>query len=128
MTNLERSLKIVSFIDLDAWKRSHELVLSVYKITKTFPRSETYGLMVQMRRSSLSITSNIAEGFSRRSAKEKMQFFSTALGSLTELQNQFILCKDVQYITPDCFQELYDLTIRIQQLIRGLMKYLKLSC
>jgi four helix bundle protein len=80
--------KIRSFTDLDAWKKGHELVLMVYKITKSFPNEEVFGLTIQMRRSAVSSTSNIAEGFSRHTHKEKIQFYSIALGSVTELQNQ----------------------------------------
>jgi four helix bundle protein len=82
------SEKIYSFTDLKAWKQGHELVLFVYEITKHFPQNEVFGLTSQMRRAVVSITSNIAEGFSRISNKEKAQFYSIALGSLTEIQNQ----------------------------------------
>src|SRR3989344_3330038 len=95
---LKTTEKIRSFLDLEAWKEGHSLVLNIYKITKGFPKDEVFGLSSQMRRCSVSITSNIAEGFSRNSYKEKVQFYLTALGSTTELQNQLIVAKDVGYI------------------------------
>lgn len=99
--NQESGKKIRSFTDLHAWQKAHELVLEVYKITKYFPREEQFGLTNQIRRASISVSSNLAEGFSRRSYKEKIQFYSMALGSTTEVQNQLLIAKDVDYITPD---------------------------
>ena len=71
--------KIKSFVDLDAWKEGHKLVLVIYNLTKAFPHEEAFGLNSQMRRCAVSITSNIAEGFSRQSYKEKIQFYSISL-------------------------------------------------
>lgn len=84
---------IKSFTDLDAWKESHKLVLEIYKITRNFPTSEKFGLTNQLQRSAISITSNIAEGFSRQSDKEKVQFYFTAAGTLSELQNQLLVAR-----------------------------------
>ena len=67
--------KIQSFTDLDAWREGHALVLAIYRITRDFPREEQFGLVSQLRRAAVSITSNIAEGFSRLSYKEKRQFY-----------------------------------------------------
>lgn len=80
--SMNNNLKIQSFTNLIAWQKGHKLVLTVYTITKTFPTAETYSLVDQMRRCVISITSNIAEGFSRKSYKEKIQFYSIALGSI----------------------------------------------
>ena len=77
---------IRSFTDLNVWREGHKLVLTIYKQTLNFPKSESYALIDQMRRCVVSITSNIAEGFSRSGKKEKTQFYYMALGSLTELQ------------------------------------------
>lgn len=87
--------KIESFTDLVAWKEGHALVLTIYQVTSSFPRSESYVLTDQMHRCVVSITSNIAEGFSRRGNKEKAQFYYTALGSTTELQNQLLIARDL---------------------------------
>lgn len=117
--------KIQNFTDLIAWKEGHELVLFIYKITDKFPQKEIYGLTSQIRRAAVSITSNIAEGFSRNSYKEKIQFYYLALGSLTELQNQFIIAKDINYINNAVFDKLSKLSIIVSKLINGLIKSLK---
>lgn len=114
--------KIQSFTDLHAWQEAHSLVLSVYKMTHKFPREEQFGLTNQIRRALISITSNIAEGFSRNSYKEKAQFYSMALGSLTEVQNQLLIAKDLNYITNDEFLSLADRTIIVSKLLNGLIK------
>jgi len=76
--------KIKSFIDLNAYKEAHKLVLMIYQVTKEFPKEERYGLIDQMRRAAVSITSNIAEGFSRKTIKDKYQFYTLAQSSLIE--------------------------------------------
>ena len=118
----KESIKIQYFTDLDAWKEAHIFVLIVYKITKDFPREETFGLTSQMKRCVISITSNIAEGFSRQSYKEKMQFYSIALGSTTELQNQLLIAKDVRYISEKDFNEIFNQSIKVHKIINGLIK------
>jgi four helix bundle protein len=114
--------KIKSFTDLNAWKEAHLLVLSVYKTTHKFPKEEQFGLTNQIRRAVVSITSNIAEGFSRNSYKEKTQFYSIALGSLTEVQNQLLIARDLSYITRDEFLSLADKTVVVSKLLNGLIK------
>lgn len=117
-----QELKIQSFKDLRAWQEAHKLVLMIYDETKNFPKEEIFGLISQMRRCAVSITSNIAEGFSRQSYKEKTQFYSIAQGSLTELQNQLIIAKDVGFITNKKFQEIDGQTIVVHKIISGLIK------
>lgn len=119
---MNQNLKIQSFTNLIAWQKGHELVLTIYKLTKTFPKEETYSLVDQMRRCVISITSNIAEGFSRKSYKEKIQFYSMALGSTTELQNQLLVARDVDYITKESFTKIAVLTVEVHKLINGLIK------
>jgi len=114
--------KIRKFTDLNAWKEAHELVLMTYKITKVFPKEERFGLTSQLRRCAVSITSNIAEGFSRQSYKEKVQFYSVALGSVTELQNQILIARDVGYIVKNEFQKIAKQSIRVHKIINGLIK------
>ena len=114
--------KIKSFTDLNTWKEAHILVLFIYKITKHFPHDEQFGLTNQIRRAVVSITSNIAEGFSRSSYKEKSQFYSIALGSLTEVQNQLLIARDLEYITQEEFNEIADKTITVNKLLNGLIK------
>lgn len=94
----------------------------VYKITKTFPRDELYGLSSQIRRSSVSIPSNIAEGFRRRYAKEHKQFLSVALGSCAELETQIIIAKELSYINDTHEQALMGLLNHICGMIVNLDK------
>ena len=117
--------KIQRFTDLNAWKEGHKLVLIIYKITKTFPNEERFGLTSQLRRAAVSITSNIAEGFSRQSYKEKINFYSTALASTTEVQNQILIARDVKYINQKKFMEIANQTVIVHKLINGLIKYQK---
>lgn len=117
--------KIKSFTDLYAWQAGHVVVLSIYKITKEFPKEEQFGLTNQIRRAAVSITSNIAEGFSRTSYKEKVQFYAIALGSLTEVQNQLLIAKDVQYVSKEEFATLLSETVKASKLINGLIKHSK---
>lgn len=114
--------KIVSFTDLVAWKEGHKLVLLVYNSLKDFPAYERFGLVSQIGRSVVSITSNIAEGFSRSSKKEKIQFYRIALGSLTELQNQLVIARDLGYFRADFFNKLAEQSIFVSKLINGLIK------
>ncbi len=112
--------KITYFTDLNAWKESHKLILMIYKIN--FPREELFGLANQLRRAAVSITSNIAEGFSRQSYKEKVQFYSMAQGSMTEVQNQLMIARDVRYVSHQEFQDLFDQSVVAHKLINGLIK------
>jgi four helix bundle protein len=113
---------IQSFTDLITWKEAHKLVLMIYKITKSFPKEEIYSLMDQMKRCSVSISSNIAEGFSRKSKKEKIQFYHISRGSVTELQNQLLIAKDVDYISKEDFKNIAQQTISVHKLLNGLIK------
>jgi four helix bundle protein len=79
--------RIKNFYDLDAWKKTHKLVLEIYQITKDFPKDEAYGIIGQLRRAASSITANIAEGFSRYHFKDKIRFYYQARGSIAEVQN-----------------------------------------
>ncbi len=93
------SEKIKSFRDLEIWKKGIKLVEDAYAVTKTFPKEEIYGLTSQMRRSAVSIPSNIAEGFRRRSNAEYRQFLYVSLGSCAELETQVTIAKNLNYIT-----------------------------
>lgn len=114
--------KIKSFTDLNAWKEAHSLVLEVYEITKEFPKEEQFGLTNQIRRAIVSVTSNIAEGFSRNSYKEKSQFYSMSLGSLTEVQNQLLIARDLKYLSKEKFSNLAEKSVTVSKLLNGLIK------
>lgn len=119
--------KIKSFTDLHVWQEGHKLVLTIYKITLNFPKAEAYALVDQMRRCVVSMTSNIAEGFSRSGRKEKIQFYYMSLGSLTELQNQLLISKDLSYIDNSMFGSIADQTVVVHKLLNGLIKSIKSS-
>jgi four helix bundle protein len=86
------------FEDLIVWQKAHQLTLRVYKVTKTFPREELFGLTAQMRKAATSVPANIAEGFSKQGRSDKARFMNTAQGSLEELRYYFILGRDLGYI------------------------------
>lgn len=119
---MEQKIKIKSFTDLNAWKESHKLALLVYRVTEDFPAKETFGLVSQMRRASVSISSNIAEGFSRGTSKDKYQFYLMSYGSLTELQNQLLLSRDLKFLTKELFREAADQSVVVAKLINGLKR------
>lgn len=121
------SSKIKSFRDLIAWREAHALTLLVYKSTKNFPREELFSLTDQIRRSSASVGANIAEGFSRMSYKEKIQFYSIALGSLTETENHIEVAKDLNYLAKDPHAQLSEQIITTSKLVNGLIKSLRLT-
>jgi four helix bundle protein len=110
---------------LDIWQRSHRLTLKIYTITQVFPKEEIYGLVSQMRRSSASIPTNIAEGCGRDSSNELKRFLTIAAGSSSEIQYQLILAKDLQYINETLFKELFDEVSQVRKMIYGYTDKLK---
>lgn len=117
---MENAGKLKSFTDLLVWQEGHKLVILIYKITGVFPTNEIYALTSQMRRAAVSVTSNIAEGFSRISKKEKAQFYYMALGSLEELRNQVFIARDVHYINST--NEILLLIEKVSKLLNGLVR------
>ncbi len=113
---------IKSFTDLKVWQESHKLSLEIYKITKKFPSDEVYGLSSQMRRCSVSVTSNLAEGFGRSSSKDREHFYVMSDGSLYELKSQLILAKDLRYINKDQFEAIAKITNDAHKLLHGLLR------
>jgi four helix bundle protein len=86
-----------TFRDLVVWRKAHELVLAIYRLTAEFPKHETYGLVSQMRRAAVSVAANIAEGFRKRTRPDKVRFLNTAEGSLEESRYYLILAHDLGY-------------------------------
>ena len=123
---MDNNKKIKSFTDLRAWQEGHKLVLIIYDITKQFPKEEIFGLTNQLRRAIVSFTSNIAEGFSRQSYKDKVKFYSMSLGSLTEAQNQLLIAKDIKYISQDDFNRIAQQTVEVSKITNGLIKKSKI--
>ncbi len=108
---------------LDAWKESIKLTTDIYKITKKFPSDEIYGLVNQMRRSAVSIPSNIAEGCARQTPKDTIHFLHISLGSVAELETQLIIAQELSYINN--IDKIFERIIRIRKLIVGLIKFKK---
>lgn len=122
---MKNGSSIKSFTDLTTWQQGHRLVLDIYRTTKEFPRDEQFGLTSQIRRAAVSVTSNIAEGFSRPSFADKAHFYAMAQGSLTELQNQLLIAKDISYIEQKSFDKLAELTVVVHKLLTSLIKVTK---
>ena len=117
---------ITKFEDLKIWQESHKLAMEIYVITRSFPKDELYGLVSQLRRSSLSIPANIVEGFYRYSTKELIQFLINARGSTGETIYHLLVSKDLKYINEDNYSRLrqrYEiLAMSINALINSLRK------
>ena len=111
--------RINSYRDLIVWKKSMDLTKEVYLLTKAFPKEEIYGLTSQIRRCSVSVPSNIAEGKGRRSDKEFVRFLQIALGSLYELQTQLELAMNFNYI--DNIDSVLNISFEIEKMINALI-------
>ncbi|WP_085756689.1 four helix bundle protein [Sedimentisphaera salicampi] len=111
-----------SFRDYLVWQKSKDLALKVYLITKSFPREEIYGLSSQMRRSAVSVPSNIAEGFGRRSESEFLRYLRFSSGSLYELQTQTEIANELGYINNDTFESFISESDIIGKMISSLIK------
>jgi four helix bundle protein len=116
--------KIKTYRDLDIWKAGILLVKVVYKLTEKFPKQEMYGLVSQMRRSAISIPSNVAEGFRRYHNKEYKQFLYLSLGSCAELETQITITKELEYIDKDKETVLLEKLDHICRMISNLIKKL----
>jgi four helix bundle protein len=99
-------IKLYSFEKLNVWTEIRELIKSVYLLTATFPDNERFGLVNQMRRASISISSNLAEGSSRKSKKDQAHFYQIAYSSLMEILSQLIVSHDLKYISEGTYNEL----------------------
>lgn len=117
---MEKEIK--NFYDLGAWQKGHSLVLEVYKITKTFPEEEKFGITSQIRRAAASITANIAEGFARFHFNDKVKFYINARGSAAEVQNFLLLAKDLGFISLDVCKNLGTMAAEVRKLINGLIR------
>ena len=112
---------VQSYKDLIVYQKSYKLALVIYQITKNFPKEEIYGLTSQMRRSSVSIPCNIAEGYRRGHRKEYIQFLYVAHGSCGELETLLSLSQDLGLIEKDLFENLYRLQEEVSKLLKGLI-------
>ncbi len=109
-----------SFEKLNVWKEARKLVVAVYQLLDNFPKFENYALCDQIRRSIISVPSNVAEGTGRMSPKEKLHFIEISYGSLMEAYNQLIIASDLKYITEESLKELKPSIDTVARLLNGL--------
>ena len=114
-----------TFKNIKVWQKAHELVLEVYKATKTFPSLEKYGLTLQLRRSAASVATNIVEGYKRRSDKDFAHFLNIADGSLEETKYHLLLAYDLKYLTKNSYEQLSILADEVGKMLFGFQKTLK---
>lgn|SRR5690606_7786161 len=115
----------VSHKDLEVWKKAVALVTEVYRVTSSFPKEEVYGITSQIRRSAVSIPSNIAEGAARQTNKEFVQFLFIASGSCAELDTQLLIAMNLNYIDENQYKGIMINVEEIGKMINGLIKYRK---
>ncbi len=116
---------IRSYKDLTVWQKAYQLCLDIYKVTKRFPKEEVYGLTSQIRRSAVSVPSNIAEGYGRRTRPAYIQFLNIAYGSVCELETQMLLSKDLAYMNDGKLKEIINDIGDVERMLTGLIKSLK---
>lgn len=109
---------------LEVWQRSVDFAIEIYRVTGQFPADERYGLVSQMRRASVSIPSNLAEG-AARGTNEFIQFVRIAIGSASELDTQLEICHRLNYLSNDAYHQLNDRLTQIDRMLNGLRKSLK---
>lgn len=114
-----------SHLDLTVWRASIALAKSVYEVTRSFPKEELYGLTSQIRRASVSIASNIAEGSARQGTKELIQFLYIAAGSANELDTHFEICKEIGLTSETDSKAMQHDISEVLRMLRGLIRSLK---
>lgn len=119
--------KIQSFEDLDSWQKSINFAVTIYNLTGGFPKSEQFGITNQLRRASSGISANIAEGFGRRGAKEKTQFYQIAYGSLLEVKSFLYLCEKLNYIDSVTLANITSEITVLQKMINASVRTLRNS-
>lgn len=123
---------IMHFYDLEVWKEAHRLSIEIYKISDEFPKKETYGISDQLRRSSTSVSANMAEGFGRYHFKDKIKFYYNARGSICEVQNFIFFAKDIGYLDRNLarkiFQDYEKLNKRLNNFIKSVQKKMTNDC
>ena len=110
--------------DLDVWRAAIDMARDIYELTKSYPKEEQFGIISQMRRSAVSIASNIAEGAARHATKEFVQFLYIAVGSATELDTQLEISKAVKMAEPERLDAVQAQVTRITMMLRGLIRSL----
>jgi four helix bundle protein len=113
------------FRQLKVWEKSHQLALAIYKLTKEFPKEELYGLTSQIRRSSMSIPTNIAEGCGRNTDADFARFLQMAMGSASEAEYQLILAHDLGFLSKDSYEKLHSEVEEVKRMLASLLKTLR---
>jgi len=116
---------MANFKELLVWQKSIDFVTEIYNATYAFPKDETFGLQSQIRRASVSIPSNIAEGNSRRSKPDYLQFLKIARGSCAEVETQLIISRNLNFLNPEIYLKLNQDIIEISKMLNGLINSLK---
>jgi four helix bundle protein len=114
-----------NYRDLKVWQRSYRLCLEIYKITKRFPNEERYGLASQIRRAAVSVPSNIAEGYGRKTTPEYIRFLYIAYGSICEMETQILLSGDLGYIETGKLETLQEGIGEVERMLKALTKSLE---
>jgi four helix bundle protein len=112
------------FRELKVWHKAHSLTLDVYRVTKSFPREELYGLTSQIRRAAASIGANIAEGAGKSSRADLGRYLQIALGSASELEYHLLLSCDLGYLVPEVHQQLSQRVVETKKMLSGFVQYL----
>lgn len=113
-------MAVRAYYDLDVWKKAVDLVVAIYELSASFPREEMFGLTSQVRRSAVSVPSNVAEGHSRKSTAEFLRHISIAQGSLSELETQLVICERLGYLKSDRREGLLRSSAEIGRMLNGL--------
>lgn len=116
---------MANFKELLVWQKSINFVTEIYELTNDFPKNEMYGLISQIRRASISIPSNIAEGNSRRSVADYLQFLKIARGSCAEVETQLIIAQNLKFLSEEHYLKLNQDIIEILKMLNGLINSLK---
>ena len=111
-----------NYRDLIVWQKAMRLVTEIYRCTKAFPQDERYGLISQLRRSSVSLPSNMAEGYGLNSTQDYVRFLRVANGSLFELQTQLEIARNLGFLSEEDFSELFELSREIERMLSSLIR------
>jgi four helix bundle protein len=114
-----------SFRDIRVWAKSHAVTLSIYEVTRTFPKDELYSLTSQMRRAATSMPANIAEGSGRGSHADFARFVQMAIGSASEVEYLLLLARDLRYVDPAKFQDLEERVIEVRRMLIAFLRRLQ---
>lgn len=119
-----KGTEMKTYRDLIVWQKSMTLVTDVYKATRTFPREEVYALVSQLRRCAISIPSNIAEGYGRKSTGDYVRFLQIAMGSLFEIQTQLEIARNLEFLSQDHFEKIHESSREIERMLSSLIRKL----